>query len=132
MLLNSAIVAASGGGIFEPLADGAVVDAELSPDGPSGRDVLVPVILDGENAWEWYESNGRSFLRELYRRIEADPGLEALTVSEALAKYELAGFGYHGVKKPFQFTNPLRSPILDFGRTHRRDRCDRSQRESDQ
>jgi len=53
-----------------------------------GRDVLVPVILDGENAWEWYEANGRPFLRELYRRIQDDPRLEALTVSEALAKYE--------------------------------------------
>ena len=53
-----------------------------------GREVLVPVILDGENAWEWFESNGRPFLRELYRRIEADPNLEALTVSEALAKHE--------------------------------------------
>jgi len=53
-----------------------------------GRDVMVPVILDGENAWEWYESNGRPFLRELYSRILDDPNLEALTVSEALEKYE--------------------------------------------
>jgi alpha-amylase/alpha-mannosidase (GH57 family) len=49
---------------------------------------LVPIILDGENAWEWYEANGRPFLRELYARISADPQLEALTVSEALAKFE--------------------------------------------
>ncbi len=53
-----------------------------------GRDALVPIILDGENAWEWFEANGRPFLRELYRRISADPNLEALTVSEALAKFE--------------------------------------------
>jgi len=53
-----------------------------------GRESLVPIILDGENAWEWYEANGRPFLRELYRRISDDPGLEALTVSEALAKFE--------------------------------------------
>ncbi len=53
-----------------------------------GRECLVPIILDGENAWEWYEANGRPFLRELYRRISKDPGLEALTVSEALAKFE--------------------------------------------
>jgi alpha-amylase/alpha-mannosidase (GH57 family) len=53
-----------------------------------GRECLVPIILDGENAWEWYEANGRPFLRELYRRISEDPGLEALTVSEALAKFE--------------------------------------------
>ncbi len=53
-----------------------------------GRECLVPIILDGENAWEWYEANGRPFLRELYRRISEDPGLEALTVSEALEKFE--------------------------------------------
>jgi alpha-amylase/alpha-mannosidase (GH57 family) len=53
-----------------------------------GREALVPIILDGENAWEWYEANGRPFLRELYRHISEDPYLEALTVSEALARYE--------------------------------------------
>jgi alpha-amylase/alpha-mannosidase (GH57 family) len=52
-----------------------------------GRECLVPIILDGENAWEWYEANGRPFLRELYRRISDDPKLEAVTVSEALAKF---------------------------------------------
>ena len=49
---------------------------------------LVPIILDGENAWEWYEGNGRPFLRELYHRISEDPELEAITVSEALARFE--------------------------------------------
>ena len=52
-----------------------------------GRDALVPIILDGENAWEWYPANGRPFLRELYRRISEDHTLEAVTVSEALARY---------------------------------------------
>jgi alpha-amylase/alpha-mannosidase (GH57 family) len=34
-------------------------------------DRIVSVILDGENAWEWYEHDreGRSFLRALYRRL---------------------------------------------------------------
>jgi alpha-amylase/alpha-mannosidase (GH57 family) len=54
----------------------------------SGSDALVPVILDGENAWEYYEESGRPFLRELYRRIQADPKVSALTVSEALARME--------------------------------------------
>jgi len=56
-------------------------------DNAQGRDALVPVILDGENAWEWYEANGRPFLRELYKEISADPELEALTVSEALERF---------------------------------------------
>ncbi|HYW48892.1 MAG TPA: glycoside hydrolase family 57 protein, partial [Bryobacteraceae bacterium] len=54
----------------------------------SGRDALVPIILDGENAWEYYDRNGRRFLRELYGRISGDPGLSALTVSEALERLE--------------------------------------------
>jgi alpha-amylase/alpha-mannosidase (GH57 family) len=49
-----------------------------------GADVLVPIILDGENAWEYYDRNGRPFLRELYRRIGESSDLAALTVSEAL------------------------------------------------
>ncbi len=49
-----------------------------------GADVLVPIILDGENAWEYYDHNGRPFLRELYRRIGESSDLSALTVSEAL------------------------------------------------
>ena len=49
-----------------------------------GADVLVPIILDGENAWEYYDHNGRPFLRELYRRISESSDLAALTVSEAL------------------------------------------------
>jgi alpha-amylase/alpha-mannosidase (GH57 family) len=53
----------------------------------NGRDALVPVILDGENAWEWYAAQGRRFLRELYARIMQDPGLEAATISEALARH---------------------------------------------
>ena len=51
----------------------------------SGRDALVPIILDGENAWEYYHRNGRPFLRELYRRISDDGGLRAVTVAEALS-----------------------------------------------
>ena len=50
----------------------------------SGRDALVPIVLDGENAWEYYYQNGRPFLRELYRRISEDGGMRAVTVSEAL------------------------------------------------
>jgi Glycosyl hydrolase family 57 len=50
----------------------------------AGRDALVPIILDGENAWEYYDRNGRPFLRELYRRISEDGSMNAVTVSEAL------------------------------------------------
>jgi len=54
----------------------------------SGRDALLAVILDGENAWEYYDRNGRPFLAELYRRICEDERIHALTLSEALQKVE--------------------------------------------
>jgi alpha-amylase/alpha-mannosidase (GH57 family) len=51
-----------------------------------GRDALVPIILDGENAWEYYDRNGRPFFRELYAGITKDPGMEAVTVAEGFKK----------------------------------------------
>jgi len=54
----------------------------------SGRDALVPIILDGENAWEYYDQNGRPFLRNLYRMISEDGQMIATTVSEALQKID--------------------------------------------
>jgi len=56
----------------------------------AGQDALAPVILDGENAWEYYDRNGRPFLRELYRRISEDPAIQSLTFSEALRLIEPA------------------------------------------
>jgi alpha-amylase/alpha-mannosidase (GH57 family) len=52
----------------------------------SGRDAVVPIILDGENAWESYPRSGREFLRRLYDGIRKDQSFEALTVSEAIAR----------------------------------------------
>jgi alpha-amylase/alpha-mannosidase (GH57 family) len=49
-----------------------------------GRTATVSVILDGENAWEYYPENGRQFLREFYRRVQDDPEIRALTASEAV------------------------------------------------
>jgi len=43
---------------------------------------LVPVILDGENAWEHFEGGGRPFLRALYRRLSNHPELRTVTMSE--------------------------------------------------
>jgi alpha-amylase/alpha-mannosidase (GH57 family) len=59
-----------------------------------GREALVPIVLDGENAWEWYYQQGRPFLRELYKRIADAPDLEAVTVSEALEKFEPHKLGH--------------------------------------
>ncbi len=54
----------------------------------SGSDALVPIILDGENAWEYYDRNGRPFFRELYGRIQADGNMEAITVREAFERIQ--------------------------------------------
>lgn len=37
----------------------------------NGKDRLINVILDGENAWEWYRTNpdGKQFLNALYRKL---------------------------------------------------------------
>src|SRR5271170_3564327 len=51
---------------------------------PPGRTATVSIILDGENAWEYYPENGRQFLREFYGRLERDPEIRALTMSEAM------------------------------------------------
>jgi alpha-amylase/alpha-mannosidase (GH57 family) len=50
-----------------------------------GRPLTVSIILDGENAWEYFPGAGREFLRQFYRRVEDDPDIRALTVSEAMA-----------------------------------------------
>ena len=54
------------------------------------EDALVTVILDGENAWEYYEHNGDVFLNELYRRLGSHPDLKAVTPTEHLAQHPLA------------------------------------------
>jgi len=54
----------------------------------SGRDAMVPIILDGENAWEYYPQSGREFLRRFYDVLQREPGVEAVTVSEAIARHK--------------------------------------------
>jgi alpha-amylase/alpha-mannosidase (GH57 family) len=49
-----------------------------------GRDAVVPVILDGENAWEYYPQSGREFLRRLYDGFQRDERIQAMSVAEAI------------------------------------------------
>jgi alpha-amylase/alpha-mannosidase (GH57 family) len=51
-----------------------------------GRDAVVSVILDGENAWEYYPRSGREFLRRLYDSIQNDSQFDSVTVSEAIQR----------------------------------------------
>jgi alpha-amylase/alpha-mannosidase (GH57 family) len=54
----------------------------------SGTDALVPIILDGENAWEYYPQSGRDFLRRFYDELNQKSGIEAVTVSEAIERHK--------------------------------------------
>jgi len=54
----------------------------------SGQDAVVAIILDGENAWEYYPQSGREFLRRFYEGLQNDPGIEAVTVTEAIARHK--------------------------------------------
>jgi len=53
-----------------------------------GRDAVVSIILDGENAWEYYPKSGREFLRRFYDGLQREPGVEAVTISEAIARHK--------------------------------------------
>ena len=48
---------------------------------------VVPVILDGENAWEYYEDNGYPFLMRLYQALADDRDLRLTTCSDFLAEH---------------------------------------------
>lgn len=45
---------------------------------------LVSVILDGENAWEHYDNDGKEFLHALYGRLSEDPNIITVTPTEFL------------------------------------------------
>ncbi|MBL8788350.1 MAG: glycoside hydrolase [Deltaproteobacteria bacterium] len=50
-----------------------------------GQDAVVTIALDGENCWEHYPGGITAFLPGLLRAIEATPGLQLSTLSEARA-----------------------------------------------
>lgn len=42
-------------------------------------DAIVPIILDGENCWEYYARNGIDFLQKLYTALAAHPDIHLTT-----------------------------------------------------
>ncbi len=76
-----------------PAADAAVhllgnIKEAAKPVLAQGRDAVVSIILDGENAWEYYPQSGREFLRRFYDALQREPGLEAVTISEAISRHQ--------------------------------------------
>jgi alpha-amylase/alpha-mannosidase (GH57 family) len=57
---------------------------DIKRSSPGAR--VVPVILDGENAWEYYPDNAYTFLSSLYSSVAGCDGLELVTFSEVLGK----------------------------------------------
>jgi alpha-amylase/alpha-mannosidase (GH57 family) len=49
---------------------------------PKDKPHLLSVILDGENAWEYYKNDGHDFLRYLYEGLTKEKRLKTVTVSE--------------------------------------------------
>jgi len=51
------------------------------------RQPLVSIILDGENAWEYYPCGGREFLSRLYEKLSADESLSTVTFGDFLEQH---------------------------------------------
>ncbi len=59
---------------------GAIGEA-WEDDGQSGP-ATVGVFLDGENPWEHFRGSGRDFMEMLYRRLDASPEVETVTMAD--------------------------------------------------
>ena len=55
------------------------------------HDPVVSVILDGENAWEYYPYNAYYFLSELYAKLECHPYIKTTTFNECVQGIEEGG-----------------------------------------
>ncbi len=54
---------------------------------PKDRPYVVPVILDGENAWEYFINDGHDFLEGLYRALSNDDRFRTVTISEFIKEH---------------------------------------------
>jgi len=61
--------------------------AALAQDGHEKETPIVSVILDGENAWEYYPYNGFYFLDELYSELEKHPEINTTTYRDYLESH---------------------------------------------
>ena len=60
--------------------------AEACADHPAP---IVSIVLDGENAWEYYPENGYYFLTALYQQLSEHPDLNLTTYSDYLNQHHL-------------------------------------------
>jgi alpha-amylase/alpha-mannosidase (GH57 family) len=55
---------------------------------PKDKPHLLSIILDGENAWEYYKNDGHDFLRYLYEGLSKEKRLKTVTVSEYINEHD--------------------------------------------
>ncbi len=55
---------------------------------PKDKPQLLSIILDGENAWEYYKNDGHDFLRYLYEGLSKEKRLKTVTVSEYINEHD--------------------------------------------
>ncbi|GAB4253906.1 MAG: hypothetical protein Kow0065_00380 [Methylomicrobium sp.] len=71
-------------------ADDAVADLinhlEQIHKHDTSADKVVSIIMDGENAWEYFPQNGYYFLSALYKRLGSHPDIQLTTFSECLGQ----------------------------------------------
>ena len=58
----------------------------------------VAVILDGENAWEYYNQNAYVFFTKLYHRLTTTDWLQTQTFSEVINNYDVPEEAIHNIK----------------------------------
>jgi alpha-amylase/alpha-mannosidase (GH57 family) len=71
-----------------------------SSDKSSSRTKVVSVILDGENAWEYYPYNGYYFLNELYAALTNHPDIEMTTFSDIVDLYQSSEYKSKKISAP--------------------------------
>ena len=53
----------------------------------AGRPAIVPIILDGENCWEYFADGGVQFLRTLYRSCVSRPSVRPVRVQDHIREF---------------------------------------------
>ncbi|MFH1687824.1 MAG: glycoside hydrolase family 57 protein [bacterium] len=96
---------------------------------------VVAVILDGENAWEYFPEDGREFLSELYRALDTDPGVRTVTMSHAADTIPATALpalfagswinhnfkiwiGHHEDNAAWDFLSEVRGRLVEFEKEH--------------
>ena len=59
------------------------IQAQLKASGATGPH-LVSIILDGENAWEYYDNDGKAFLNALDKKLSESKTVKTVTPSDYL------------------------------------------------